>query len=167
VHKWARLAIGVLVRFGAMLAAFLLLSPSVWSRDDFDGLELAIGLAAASGWSVDRGSTAPWVRWVRNEMLFAIGFAATMVACYVLIGAVAGEGTLASENPRIAFGTAASIAVCFWGGLQFAARMPKFTDPDGESRRAEIRANIRREIAEIERSAGGASGPARHDAPQL
>jgi len=155
----------VLVRCGTMLAAFLLLSPSVWSRDDFDGLELAIGLAAASGWSIDRSGTAPWARWVRGEIFFAMGFAATMVAGYVLIGALFGEYTLASEPQRIAFVAAASIAVCFWVWLQLAARLPKFTDPDGESRRAQIRANVRREIAEIERSAGGASGPARLDEP--
>lgn len=102
---------------------------------------------------------------MRSEIFFAIGFAATMVAGYVLIGALFGEDMLASEPQRIAFGAAASIAVCFWGCLQLAARMPKFADPDGESRRVQIRANIRREIAEIERSAGGASGSASLDEP--
>ena len=149
---WVQSALGALIQGGATLGAFLLLSPSIWPRDDFDGFGIAVGLTAAGGWNLARGSAGPLGRWLRNMCLFAIGLAATAVSIYVLIETISGGGMFSTGSQRTAFGIVAGIAVCFWCWLQFVSPLPRFADPGSESRRAEIRANVRREIEEIEKS---------------
>ena len=160
---WLQSALGALIQGGVTLGAFLLVSPSIWSRDDLADLGVVAALAAAGGWKMARGSAGPPRRWLRNMCLFATGLTATVMATYVLIAAVSGGGTLATGSQRTDFGIVTGIAVCFWSWCKFVTRLPRFADPGRESRRAEMRADIRREIEEIEKS--GRPRPAAPDEP--
>lgn len=164
--KFVRFGLGVLVRGGIVLGAYLLVVPAIWSRADFEFFAYGIGLAAMSGWGALGRDAGPLAKWVLIEVLYSVGSATTLISAFVLIGALFGDDTLTSLTQMVAFGAATATAACFWFWMRRAARSPAFTDPDGEDRRAAIRANVRREIEEIEKAARTSLKPDESSTPR-
>lgn len=157
MEKFARIALGVVVRAGPIGVAYALLTPSVWTGSDFSALW--IGAALAAGATIREELSAAtrvdsWPAWLGFRFLIGLGLASVLVAGSVLLGAAFGESALRTTDQQVIFTVAAIIAVptAIWL-VRPRRRQSKAAELKGAERRAEIRANIRREIEEIETSA--------------
>ncbi len=138
---------------GAPLVAYVLLAPAVWSRDDIDGLVLFAAFGLGNGLLAvlrSRG-TLPWPIGLR--MLF--GGAACLVAFSIVLDVVLGGAPVETWAQRTV--VAVSVVVVAAGVRTLVGesrgRFAPRPDPERDARRAAIREDVRREIAEIERRA--------------
>lgn len=167
---WVRSLMSAALCAGLGWLMLATLSPSVWAHDVVQRMIIfysagAVGSVVGTAFSgLERTRPSPWV-WLRITILFAAESAAIAIGVVVLARILAGENELHSTAQQVVFACAVLAGVASWVGMRRERRIPPFTDEGGEERREQIRANIRREIEEIERSAK-ASAQSDRDASQ-
>lgn len=102
---------GALIGFGAGAAAVLLLSRSVWARDDFDVLYVASALVASLCFRIAQTPGVPDRTWLAYLVLTSAQLTAVNVAIFGLAGAVMGAGTLETREQFVACGLSAAVGV--------------------------------------------------------
>lgn len=161
MQMWTRSLVGAILGGGATAAAYLLLSPSIWTRDDLVSLQFASAFAAAGCFRVARTKDHEPTprrrlpRWLVDTAAMAVCLSAGFVVVTVLGGLVSGDDMLKTPGQVAAFTLAAAAVFGFvvgtsrrWGFGRRARELER------QTRIAGIRAQARRDIDEL---AAGAS----------
>jgi hypothetical protein len=170
MQTWTRSLVGAILGGGATAAAYLLLSPSIWTRDDLGSLQFASAFAAAGCFRVagakahEQTPRGHLPTWLVHTAAMAICLTAGFVVVAVLGALVSGDDMLTTPGQVVAFAIASAVVVGFvigtsrrWGFGRRARELER------QTRIAGIRAQARRDIDELAAGARDAESGGRRD----
>jgi len=157
VRNIAKVVLSVTLSAGAIGLAYVLLSPSIWSRETFEGFStfaaIAIGSDLAFEISMTR-SKAParesFASWVMSMTIEAAMFAAVTVVLSVLLADSGPRENLTSGSQQVAFAIACLLVGTggLWMWVQ-GRQMRRWLDLEQEDRLEVARAEARRSVADF------------------